>query len=94
MVDKQGGSERVAGHSLRTTGAQGLIALGWRVDAVQLMGWWESEAVKLYTREAAHRAPIDLGVAVEYLTGMARAELPPPPDSTPEPAAQRCRSGI
>ena len=86
VVDKRDGSERVAGHSLRTTGAQGLIALGWRADAVQLQGRWESEAVKLYTREAALRAPIDLGVLMALLTGMARSELPPPPDASPEPS--------
>ena len=64
----------------------GLIALGWRAGAVQLMGRWESEAVKLYTREAALRAPIDLGVLMELLTGMARSELPSPPEASPEPS--------
>ena len=32
------GSERVTGHSLRVSGAQGLIRLGWHPWAVQLQG--------------------------------------------------------
>ena len=51
------GSERVSGHSLRTTGAQGLIHLGWRADAVQLMGRWASRRVQLYTRLSPLASP-------------------------------------
>ena len=46
------GSERVSGHSLRVSGAQGLIRLGWHPWAVQLQGRWESDAVKRYIRDA------------------------------------------
>ena len=38
VVDLPDGSQRVTGHSLRCTGAEGLIRLGWRPDAVQLQG--------------------------------------------------------
>ena len=60
VTDNPDGSEKVTGHSLRCTGAQGLIGLGWRQDAVQLMGRWQSEAVQRYTREAALCAPSEL----------------------------------
>mgnify|MGYP003330147959 CR=1 FL=1 len=46
------GSERVSGHTLRATGAQGLIRLGWSPEAVRLMGRWASGAVLRYTRLA------------------------------------------
>ena len=46
------GSERVTGHSLRSTGAQGLLRLNWSPRAVQLMGRWASAAVEYYTRLA------------------------------------------
>ena len=46
------GSERVTGHSLRATGAQGLTMLGWDLWAVQLLGRWGSDVVKAYVREA------------------------------------------
>ena len=45
-------SERVSGHSLRVTGAQGLARLGWELWAIQLMGRWGSETVKHYVQEA------------------------------------------
>ena len=51
------GSERISGQTLRVTGAQGLTALGWRADAVQLMGRWQSHRVQLYTRLAPLSAP-------------------------------------
>ena len=47
------GSERVSGHSMRATGAQGLAALGVEVWAIQLLGRWGSQAVLGYVREAA-----------------------------------------
>ena len=87
VSDARDGSERVSGHSLRATGAQGLIRYGWRADAVQLMGRWESEAVRLYTREAALHAPTELTALMAYLCGVPRAEVPLPPDPCPEPAA-------
>jgi len=46
------GSERVSGHSLRATGAQGLAAAGIDTWAIELMGRWGSEAVRGYIREA------------------------------------------
>ena len=46
------GSERISGHSLRATGAQGLSALGLDLWAIQLLGRWGSDAVKGYVREA------------------------------------------
>ena len=53
------GSERVSGHSLRVSGAQGLIRLGWHPWAVQLQGRWESDVVKRYIRNS----PLDAAVA-------------------------------
>ena len=50
------GSERVSGHSLRVTGAQGLAQLGWDLWAIQLHGRWQSDVVKRYVREA-HLTP-------------------------------------
>ena len=45
-------SERVSGHSLRSTGAQGLARAGLELWAIQLMGRWGSDAVKSYVRDA------------------------------------------
>ena len=47
------GGERLSGHSLRATGAQGLARLGVDMWAIQLLGRWGSDAVKGYVR-AAH----------------------------------------
>ena len=44
------GSERVSGHSLRVTGAQGLTAAGLDTWAVQLLGRWGSDTVLSYIR--------------------------------------------
>ena len=53
------GSEVVSGHSLRVTGAQGLSRLGLDLWAIQLLGRWGSDAVRVYVRavplEAAAR---------------------------------------
>ena len=46
------GSERVSGHSLRASGAQGLARLGVDTWAIQLLGRWGSSAVLGYIREA------------------------------------------
>ena len=51
------GSERVSGHSLRVTGAQGLARLGWDLWAIQLQGRWHSDVVKHYVRDA-HLSPV------------------------------------
>ena len=39
------GTERVSGHSLRVTGAQGLARLGLDAWSIQLLGRWGSAAV-------------------------------------------------
>ena len=87
VVDGPDGSDNITGHSLRCTGAQGLIRLGWRQDAVQLQGRWQSEAVKRYTRDAALYAPSELAQVVMSLCGIVRSEVPAPPTPDPEPAA-------
>ena len=46
------GSERVSGHSLRATGAQGLAKAGLELWAIQLLGRWGSDAIKSYVRDA------------------------------------------
>ena len=46
------GSERVSGHSLRVTGAQGMAKLGLDLWAIQLLGRWGSSAVLGYVRMA------------------------------------------
>ena len=46
------GAERVSGHSLRATGAQGLARRGLDLHSIQLLGRWGSEAVKGYVRDA------------------------------------------
>ena len=45
-------TERVSGHSLRATGAQGLARAGLDVWRIQLLGRWGSDAVLGYIREA------------------------------------------
>ena len=85
VADAPDGTFKVSGHSLRCTGAQGLIALGWRADAVKLQGRWESETVTRYTRDAALLAPTELATLVMTLSGLARPPDPPPAASEPEP---------
>ena len=46
-------TEQVTGHSLRATGAQGLARAGIDEWAIQLLGRWGSQAIRLYTRQAA-----------------------------------------
>ena len=46
------GSERVTGHSLRVTGAQGLVIRGWDLWTVQLHGRWGSDVIKRYVRDS------------------------------------------
>ena len=52
IQDAPDGAERISGHSLRVTGAQGLVILGWPSEAVRLMGRWESKDVERYIRLA------------------------------------------
>ena len=68
------GSERLSGHSLRVTGAQGLAELGWHLWAIQLQGRWGSETVKKYLRESPLAHPVattsqsmDLEALIEQL---------------------------
>ena len=46
------GTERISGHTLRATGAQGLARRGLDLWSIQLLGRWGSEAVRGYIREA------------------------------------------
>ena len=46
------GTERVSGHSLRVTGAQGLVIRGWDLWTVQLHGRWGSDVIKRYVRDS------------------------------------------
>merc|ERR1711884_966898 len=87
VTDAADGFAWVTGHSLRPTGAQGLIRIGWRADAVRLMGRWVSEAVRRYTRTAALYAPSDLTALIVQLCGVPPAAAPTPPSTAPEPAA-------
>lgn len=46
------GSERITGHTLRVTGAQGMARAGLDVWAIQLLGRWGSSTVMTYIRDA------------------------------------------
>ena len=56
--------------------------MGWRADAVRLMGRWESEVVRVYTRLAPLEAPTEPALAqglldaLIELTGTTRAAAP------------------
>ena len=52
QISSPDGAERVTGHSLRATGAQGLARRGLDLHSIQLLGRWGSEAVKGYVRDA------------------------------------------
>ena len=47
------GTQRITGHSLRTTGAQGLARLGLDVFSIELLGRWGSSCVRGYVRDAS-----------------------------------------
>ena len=68
VVANSDGTERLSGHSLRVTGAQGLTRLGVDLWAVQLMGRWGSDKVKTYVRE------VQLERASEWATSAAKKE--------------------
>ena len=74
------GSERVSGHSLRVSGAQGLARLGWGLWAIQLQGRWHSDVVKHYVRDA-HLASVGSaahlrdGPALEQVVGAVLRKL-------------------
>ena len=92
------GTERVTGHSLRVSGAQGPIKLGWHPWAVQLQGRWESDVVKRYIRDspldAARAVPSKAGPSLdlEHLVAMIVEKIgrtkDVPPDMVPKCAGQ------
>ena len=51
-VSTPDGAERISGHSLRVTGAQGFAHRGLDLWAIQLLGRWGSDAVRGYVRDA------------------------------------------
>ena len=93
------GSERVSGHSLRSTGAQGLIRAGWSPQAVRLMGRWESETVARYTRLAPLEypmaalpfAPVDLEAELVERCG---ARRPAAREALPDGASVALPEGV
>ena len=86
------GSEKLTGHSLRVTGAQGLARAGLEVWAIQLLGRWGSQTVLDYVREvplehsrlwaarAAKLSAID-DVLRNPALAASRAPVPAPPSS-------------
>ena len=88
IPDAADGSERVSGHSLRATGAEGLVRLGWRPDAVRLMGRWDSEIVCQYTRLAALESPTGLELDMARLCGVTPSEVPAPAEEESAPARE------
>ena len=94
------GSERITGHSLRVTGAQGLVMRGWDLWTVQLHGRWGSDVVSRYVQDspliaAASCSPSSSGWAgfeLEAVVG-AVSQLAPAERSGPrsvEAVADRC----
>ena len=65
------GSERITGHSLRVTGAQGLVLRGWHLWAVQLHGRWGSDVVRRYVQDS----PLIAAASSASLAGSAGLEL-------------------
>ena len=72
------GSERITGHTLRATGAQGLARLGIDLWAIQLMGRWGSDVVRRYVREVA------LESAASWASSAASSSRSAMPKPTPE----------
>ena len=62
------GSERVTGHSLRVSGAQGLALLGLHLWTVQLHGRWGSDVVKRYIRDS----PLSSAALTSFPSGPSR----------------------
>ena len=80
VQDAPDGSERITGHSLRPTGAQGLCRQGWSLWAIQLLGRWGSEVVRSYLR----LAPLDSPLATDVAMLSAQLVTPTGPCSTPQ----------
>ena len=82
--DAPDGAERISGHTLRVTGAQGLVVQGWPAEAVRLLGRWQSREVEKYIR----LAPLERMLAFGPLGGCASfAGFPSPPPEHRSPAA-------
>ena len=52
-LTSENGLERISGHTLRATGAQGMATLGVDTYSIQLLGRWGSSAVLRYVRAAS-----------------------------------------
>jgi len=82
------GTERVSGHSLRATGAQGLAAAGVDTWAIELLGRWGSEAVRGYVRDARLASASSMArrvaeaIPLEELVRRIVAEAGPRPSAT------------
>ena len=80
QLTSEDGLERISGHSLRATGAQGMATLGLDTYAVQLLGRWGSGVVLKYVRAAAITAAASsaraaaLATTLRTITGAATAE--------------------
>ena len=72
------GSERITGHTLRATGAQGLARMGIDLWAIQLMGRWGSEVVRRYVREVALESAASWAASA---ASSSRSALPKPTPS-------------
>ena len=59
------GAERITGHSLRVTGAQGLTQLGWHLLRIQLHGRWGSNVIKRYIRDS----PLNVTSTISQASG-------------------------
>ena len=92
-LESSSGLERISGHSLRTTGAQGLARLGLDLWAIQLIGRWGSERVKLYVRQAQVEAATDRAtraardISLDQLLTEVQRKLQPEVSRNPSVAA-------
>ena len=69
-LDSPDGTERVSGHSLRATGAQGLARAGVDLWAVELLGRWGGPTVRRYVREAQLEDSAAWASRVAAMTGL------------------------
>ena len=91
------GTERVTGHSLRTTGAQGLARAGVSLWAIQLVGRWGSDVVKSYVRDAhvtqaTHEVSTMLGPRTEELETLVDRLVTAKLKGLKQPASSTCGS--
>ena len=52
-LESPDGAERITGHSLRPTGAQGLARMGLDTWSIELLGRWGGKCVRQYVRAAS-----------------------------------------